>query len=152
MSTDRQTQNAPPASDMTVLYNGACSICGPEVDFYQRCAVHDGVDITFENVADATSMLNDQTQYFKRFHVRSGGVEYSGVAAFILLWQRLHKFKWLARLVSLPLILPMAHIVYDHILAPLLYWRFKRRQAQSHLPQASQERGHAGNPHKSADQ
>ncbi len=127
MSTDHQAQTAS-SPEMTVLYNGACSICGPEVAYYQRCAQADGTEIGFENVADPEHELTAQEQYYRRFHVRHEGIEYNGVMAFILLWQRLSKFKWLARLMSLPLILPIANIVYDQILAPLLYWRFRRRQ------------------------
>ena len=127
MSTKHPAQT-PPSSEMTVLFNGACSICGPEVAFYQRCAEADGADINFENIADPSNALTEEEQYYKRFHVRRDGVEYSGVTAFILVWQRLSKFRWLARLVSLPLVLPIANIVYDRILAPLVYWRFKRRQ------------------------
>lgn len=150
INTDQSTSQAP--DKLTVFYNGSCSICGPEVAYYRQCAETDEADISFEDVAHPSSELYERVDYLKRFHVRQGEIEYSGIEAFIMLWRQLPQFRWLARLVSLPIIRPVGAVIYDHVLAPLLYWRFRRQQDRNRPPQANQENGRADNQHKSVDQ
>ena len=47
---------------------------------------------------------------------------YTGVNAFIVLWKEIPRYRWLATLVSYPIIYPIANIVYDNLLAPILYF------------------------------
>ena len=47
------------------------------------------------------------------------------------LWQQMPRYRWLARIVALPGIRQAATLVYDHILAPLLYRSHLRRQRRA---------------------
>ena len=69
-------------------------------------------------------------QAAKRFHVMHDGELISGIPAFAALWQQMPGLKWLAWIVSLPLIRTVAALVYDYILAPLLFTLHKRREAR----------------------
>ena len=53
----------------------------------------------------------------------------SGVEAFALIWKRLPRYGWLARLVRLPGVRGLAGFAYNRLAAPFLYRRHKRRMA-----------------------
>lgn len=114
-------------ANITVLYNGACPICAREIAAYRRSAEAAGLDIGFEdlNTADLAAWGIDREAVRRRLHLREGGRVRVGLDAFVVLWRRLPRLGWLARLVSLPGLRPVAGGVYEWVLAPLLY-RFDR--------------------------
>jgi len=119
---------------LTVFYNGACPVCSREINAYRRLADrHDGlgfewIDITRQPDAVRRQSLSDD-QAARRLHARpEGGALYSGVEAFALVWERLPGFGWLSRLARLPVSRHAAYILYEWLLAPLMFWLHKRRQ------------------------
>lgn len=138
---DGQASDARKASEteprLTVHYNGSCPICRPEVEHYRRSAERHGiedlsfVDVTAGDDPGLTARLArhglTRDQAARRFAVvTADGRLLDGVDAFVALWGRLPKFRWLARVIGSPAIRPAARVVYDRILAPLLYWSNKR--------------------------
>ena len=63
-----------------------------------------------------------------RLHVRSkeGGLK-SGVNAFLARWAEMPGYRVLGRLVRLPGVYHIATLVYNRVLAPVLFWWDKRR-------------------------
>lgn len=126
----RQTNSSTDdGSRICVIYNGACSICGPEVAYYQKAIGDDErANVVFKDIAEDDDPFSANTKYFRRFHVRieHSEEELSGLPAFIILWQRIPRLRWLARVSSLPVIYQIGCAVYDYVLAPLLYRRFIR--------------------------
>ncbi|MDA8654522.1 DUF393 domain-containing protein [Alphaproteobacteria bacterium] len=113
---------------MVVFYNGGCSICAPEVRYYERLAIDNDIpDIIFEDVSGQVALGQRDLIYLKRFHVQEKGTLYSGVDAFLILWRRLPRFSYLARFVALPGIYTIARMIYDRVLAPLLFARYQRQ-------------------------
>ena len=113
---------------MVVFYNGGCSICAPEVRYYERLAIDNDIpDIIFEDVSGQVTLGQRDLIYLKRFHVQEKGTLYSGVDAFLILWRRLPRFSYLARFVALPGIYTIARMIYDRFLAPLLFARYQRQ-------------------------
>ncbi len=113
---------------MIVFYNGGCSICAPEVRYYERLAIDNDIpDIIFEDVSGQVAQGQRDLIYLKRFHVQEKGSLYSGVDAFLILWRRLPRFSYLARFVAMPGIYTIAKLIYDHVLAPLLFARYQRQ-------------------------
>ena len=113
---------------LTVYYNGGCSICGPEVAMYQRMAEAAQVsDLTFQNIAvgDLPEGYERET-LLKRIHAREGDVMLVGVEAFIAMWLRLPKFKYLANAINWPIMRGMTGLIYNLIIAPYLYRRYRR--------------------------
>ena len=45
-----------------------------------------------------------------------------GVDAFIVLWRDIPRYRPLAWFANLPIIYTLAGLLYDYILAPMLYW------------------------------
>ena len=99
---------------LKVLYNKKCSICNYEIEHYKKRSNLDYVDCS-----------DMDERYLKKLHVRfEDGSELSGVEAFIFVWERTDRYHWLAKLVSMPLIINIAKFCYS-IIAFLLFWRFK---------------------------
>lgn len=115
---------------LTVFYNGRCSICGPEIEMYRRMAeAHHIKTLTFTDIS--TGALPDgftRDAMLARLHVKEGAEMLVGVRAFIALWLRLPKFKYLARAINWPIMRDMTGLIYNHIIAPWLYRRYLRRQ------------------------
>lgn len=114
-----------------VLYNASCPICSREVDHYAKLSAQAALPITYDDATDPDKLAAwgiTAEEAAKRFHVRKGGLTLAGVPAFIALWQDIPQTQWLARLVSWPVVNPLACLVYDHIAAPLLYRMHLRRQ------------------------
>ncbi len=95
------TQNAPAAK---VYYDGSCALCRAEIAHYQR---QDGAQtLCFLDVSacgDAIEPDLTRAQAMARFHVRdASGQLASGAAAFVSVWRALPRWRWAARLATLP--------------------------------------------------
>lgn len=114
-----------------VLYNGTCPVCRREVACYARLSDRARSPITFDDLGDPDRLADwgiSSEQAARRFHLRRNGQLYSGLPAFILLWETIPQTRWLARIFNLPGLHWIAAKAYDHIAAPLLYARHRRRQ------------------------
>jgi len=117
-------------SKPVVYYNGACPVCSFEINRYQNLQ-NGETAIAWRDIAQdsaALASLNiSQEEALKRLQVIDGhGQLQSGVDAFLVIWRQLPQLKWLAVLVGLPVIKPVATCLYNHVLAPLLYHWNKR--------------------------
>lgn len=116
-----------------VIYNEDCPVCRYEVGHYRSYSNKRDLPIKFrdlnETPLDQWGVSKDDAA--KRLHVIKNGKVYSGIPAFVILWQDMPRFRWLARLVDLPVIRQMCILVYDLILAPVLYGMHKRRLQKS---------------------
>jgi len=124
--------------DTRVLYNHDCPVCRAEITHYADYAGREGLAIGFDdlNHVDLGMWGVTADQAARRLHVVHRGQVLSGIPAFITLWHQMPRYHWLARIVSLPVIQQAATLVYDYVLAPLLYRLHMRRQGQS-SPKAS---------------
>ena len=113
---------------LTVYYNGGCSICGPEVALYQRMATQAGIDnLVFQNIAEGELPDGyERETLLKHIHAKEGEAMLVGVNAFIAMWLRLPKFKYLAHAINWPIMRGMTGLIYNLIVAPYLYRRYRR--------------------------
>ena len=123
------------SKELTVVYNDTCPICAREVAAYRRTTEANGIDVDYAGLSrtDLARFGLSPDEAAKRFHVMRDGVIVSGVDAFALLWDEMPKMRWLARLVRLPIVAPIARRVYDQILAPVLFAFHKRRERKGRL-------------------
>jgi predicted DCC family thiol-disulfide oxidoreductase YuxK len=115
-----------------ILYNGACPVCRAEIHHYRESAEAAAAPLRFDdlNATDLGNWRLTDDQAARRLHARlPDGRIVSGVEAFALIWERLPRYGWLARLVRLPGVRMLAGFAYNRIAAPLLYRRHKRRMA-----------------------
>ena len=118
--------------ETTVIYNASCPICAREVEGYRRHAEARALPLRFQDLARADLAAWGLTpeDAARRLHVVQNGRLLAGVPAFVALWSAMPRFRWLARLVSLPLVQPLAEAIYERLLAPALYAMHRRRVAR----------------------
>lgn len=119
--------------DTRVLYNDDCPICAFEIGHYRAHAEKSGLSLRFDPLSgpDLTQWGVSRDEAARQLHVLKNGEVLAGIDAFIALWQEMPRYRWLAGLVSLRVIRPLAGLVYDRLLAPLLYRAHLRRQARA---------------------
>ena len=128
-------ENSPKTS---VLFNANCPVCNFEIQHYAQYAVANDLPIRFD---DLNSGARDQWGFdadtaARRLYVLHEGRLTSGIAAFLVLWAQMPRYRWLARVVGLPGIRQVASAAYDHVLAPVIYrWHLRRlRRQTTHVP------------------
>jgi len=87
-----------------VYFDGSCPLCRAEIGYYQRKDQDRAlcfVDISETGAVPPQGITQERAM--KRFHVRaSDGRVLSGAAAFVEVWTRLPRWRWVARAASLP--------------------------------------------------
>lgn len=117
-----------------VLYNGECPVCSYEINHYAAYSQQNGLPIRFEDLNE--DALEDwgltPDAAARRLYLMKDGRMLSGIPAFIVLWQDMPRYRWLARVVALPGVNTLACLSYDYVLAPLIYrWHLRRIGATS---------------------
>ncbi|WP_108836267.1 thiol-disulfide oxidoreductase DCC family protein [Tateyamaria sp. Alg231-49] len=117
-----------------VLYNADCPVCSFEINHYSAYSERTGLPIRFEDLnrdaLDEWGLSPDEAA--RRLYVMKDAQMYSGIPAFIVLWQDMPRYNWLARLISLPGLNKLACVTYDLVLAPVIYrWHLRRVGATS---------------------
>ena len=124
-------ENGPKTS---VLFNANCPVCNFEIQHYAQYAVANDLPIRFD---DLNSDVRDQwgldaDTAARRLYVQHEGSLTSGIAAFLVLWAQMPRYRWLARVVGLPGIRQVASAAYDYVLAPVIYpWHLRRLRRQT---------------------
>lgn len=118
----------------TVIYNDTCPICSREVAAYKRAAEHAGSDLDFDGLSGAQRFGLTTDEAARQFHVVEDGRLHAGLDAFLIVWRRLPRWRWLALTIDRPVVRPVARFIYDHAAAPALYAlhrvRVRRRAAR----------------------
>ncbi|MBB4284757.1 thiol-disulfide oxidoreductase DCC family protein [Roseospira goensis] len=121
---------------LTTYYNGACPICRTEIEHYQGVDQRHDVGLAWQDVSQGVGGLaihgiDPDTATRRLYAIDAHGHLHAGVDAFILVWSQLPGYRWLARVVALPGVRQLAGVVYEGVLAPLLYrWnRWRRHRA-----------------------
>tara|TARA_Y100000748_G_C15106016_1_gene336310 strand:- start:26 stop:373 length:348 start_codon:yes stop_codon:yes gene_type:complete len=109
-----------------VLFNDSCSICSKEINHYKSLENNiKWVDINNLDVSIKLSGKNHK-QLLRRLHVIHKGKIYAGVKAFIIMWQNIPSYRWLAKIISFPLVYQLSVVLYE-IIAFFLYLKNKHQ-------------------------
>ena len=112
--------------ELTEMYfNGECPVCSAEMSHYAALCADSQKSLQF---IDAMQRPNDFAQCgLRREHLErrvylkdSKGRIVSGLPALVELWSRMPQYRWLARVMKVPVIEPLSNGFYDHVLAPTL--------------------------------
>ena len=113
----------------TVLFNGDCKICSKEICVYRSYGASEGLPIDFKDINDtdlnAFGLTRDETA--RQLHVIKNSELFVGVKAFIVLWNEMPKYRFLAKIFSLPGLAKVAQFFYYHIISRYLYNRDIKR-------------------------
>ena len=112
---------------MKVYFNNSCKICKAEIDLYKKEKIQeiDWIDITNNNLAEKETSKNSK-QLLRRLHVKEGKKIKQGAEAFLLLWKRIPKYRFLYNFFKLPIIFNLFHYGYE-IVAFFLYLKNKKQ-------------------------
>ena len=112
---------------MKVYYNESCSICRAEINLYKKQNIKqiDWVDIT-NNAAAEKDTSKDDKSLLRRLHVEEDGKIFEGAKAFLLVWKKIPKYKFLYIFFKTPLIFSLFSFFYE-IAAFFLYHKNKKQ-------------------------
>ncbi len=116
---------------MRVLYNGSCPVCSLEMNQYKKYTWNNLIDVEFEdlNTTDLAEWDLTQDQAERRLHVKDEeGTIFSGVDAFIKLWEQMPKYQHLATIAKNPMAYQFGTKLYDNLLAPVLYHKTRAKK------------------------
>ena len=90
---------------MKVYFNNSCKICKAEIDLYKKEKIDeiDWVDITDNNSAIKVTSKNSK-ELLRRLHVKDGEKVLEGAEAFLMVWKKIPKYKFLYNFFKLPII------------------------------------------------
>ena len=112
---------------MKVFYNESCSICRAEINLYKKQNIKEieWVDITNNKYAEKETLQDDKA-LLRRLHVKEGNKVSIGAEAFLLLWKKIPKYKFLYYFFKMPIIYNFFSFGYE-IIAYLLYLKNKKQ-------------------------
>ena len=112
---------------MKVYFNNSCKICKAEIDLYKKEKIDeiDWVDITNNNFAERETSKNSK-ELLRRLHVKDGEKVLEGAKAFLLLWKKIPKYRFLYIFFKLPIIFNIFSIAYE-IVAFFLYFKNRKQ-------------------------
>ena len=99
-----------------VFFNNSCSICRFEINHYKKISDSDleWVDIT--NNEEALKITSkSQEELLRRLHVIDNGKVIGGAKAFIIIWSKIPKYKFLSKIFSIKPLYIIFHYVYEFI-------------------------------------
>ena len=112
---------------MKVYFNNSCNICKAEINLYKKQNVQDieWVDVTNNKNAELETQQNSKT-LLRRLHVKDGNKIIGGAEAFLLVWKKIPKYKFLYKFFKTPVIFNIFSFFYE-IAAFFLYHKNKKQ-------------------------
>ena len=112
---------------MKVYYNESCSVCRAEINLYKKQNIQEieWIDIT-NNIVAEKDTLKDNKTLLRRLHVEEDGQVFSGAQAFLLVWKKIPKYRFLYIFFKLPIIFTLFSYFYE-IIAFFLYLKNKKQ-------------------------
>ena len=112
---------------MKVYFNNSCKICRSEINLYKKENIKDidWIDITNNSDAEKETSRNDR-ELLRRLHVKENGKIIQGAEAFLYVWKKIPKYKFLYNFFKLPIIFNLFSIVYE-IVAFFLYIKNRKQ-------------------------
>ena len=112
---------------MKVYFNNSCNICRAEINLYKKQNIEDieWIDITDNKSAEIDTQKNDKT-LLRRLHIKDGEKVIGGAEAFLLVWKKIPKYKFLYNFFKVPIIFSLFSFFYE-IAAFFLYHKNKKQ-------------------------
>ena len=112
---------------MKVYFNNSCKICRSEINLYKKENIEeiDWIDITNNLNAEKETSKKDK-DLLRRLHVEEDGKIIEGAKAFLYVWKKIPKYKFLYKFFKLPIIFQVFKFTYE-IVAFFLYLKNKNQ-------------------------
>lgn len=109
-----------------VYFNQKCTICKIEINHYKKiCDTIEWLDIN-SNQDIYKETLKSKNQILRRIHVKNNDIIYVGIDGFIFIWSRIPRYKFLSKLLKLPIIYQFAFVCYEILAFVLFLKNFKQ--------------------------
>tara|TARA_B110000483_G_scaffold209504_1_gene255883 strand:+ start:61 stop:408 length:348 start_codon:yes stop_codon:yes gene_type:complete len=111
---------------MKVYFNNSCNICRTEINLYKKQNTEDieWVDIINNPSAQAETKKSDKA-LLRRLHIKDGKKIISGAEAFLLVWKKIPKYRFLYSFFKTPIIFTLFSLFYE-VIAFFLYLKNKK--------------------------
>ena len=112
---------------MKVYFNNSCKICRSEINLYKKEKIEeiDWIDITNNEQAEVETN-KDEKQLLRRLHVKEDNKVLEGAEAFLYVWNKIPKYRFLYKFFKLPIIFTIFNYGYE-IMAYFLYLKNKKQ-------------------------
>ena len=112
---------------MKVYFNNSCKICRSEINMYKKENIEDidWIDITDNKEAEKETSKNDK-ELLRRLHIKENDQVIEGAEAFLYVWKKIPKYKFLYSFFKLPIIFTIFKYGYE-IVAYFLYLKNKKQ-------------------------
>ena len=112
---------------MKVYFNNSCKICRAEINLYKKENIKeiDWIDVTNNSVAQKETSRNDK-ELLRRLHVIEENRVIEGAEAFLFVWKKIPKYKFLYSFFKLPIVFTLFKFGYE-IVAFFLYLKNKKQ-------------------------
>ena len=110
-----------------VFFNNSCNVCRLEINHYKKISDNnlEWVDIT--NNQQAVNLTSkSKEELLRRLHVIDNGKVIGGAQAFIIIWSKIPKYKFLSKIFSIKPLYILFHYVYEFI----AYFLFLKNKSQ----------------------
>ena len=99
-----------------VFYNNSCNVCRLEINHYKKISDNnlEWVDIT--NNQQAVNLTSkSKEELLRRLHVIDNGEVIGGAKAFIIIWSKIPKYNFLAKILKFKPLFILFHYAYEFI-------------------------------------
>ena len=110
-----------------VFFNNSCSVCRLEINHYKKIS---GTDLDWVDITNNDEALKltskSQEELLRRLHVVDDGKVIGGAKAFIIIWSKIPKYRFLSKIFSIKPIFILFHYIYE-IVAYFLFLKNKNQ-------------------------
>ena len=97
-----------------VFFNNSCSVCRLEINHYKKISDNNLEWIDITNNDDALKLTSkSQKELLRRLHVIHNGEVVGGAKAFLIIWSKIPKYKFLAKVLSIKPLFILFHYTYE---------------------------------------
>ena len=110
-----------------VFFNDSCNVCRLEINHYKKFADCNLEWIDITNNDEALKLTSkSQEELLRRLHVIQDGKVIGGAKAFIIIWSKIPKYNFLAKIFSIKPLFVLFHYGYE-VIAYFLFLKNKHQ-------------------------
>ena len=99
-----------------VFFDNSCNVCRLEINHYKKISDNNLEWIDITNNDDALKITSKtQEELLRRLHVIDNGKVIGGAKAFIIIWSKIPKYKFLSKLFSMKPFFLIFHYIYEFV-------------------------------------
>ena len=110
-----------------VFFNNSCGVCRLEINHYKKISDSNLEWIDITNNDEALKLTSkSQEELLRRLHVIDDGKVIGGAKAFVLIWSKIPKYNFLAKIFSIKPLFILFHYGYE-VVAYFLFLKNKNQ-------------------------